>query len=351
MKIYEKLKELTLNVEEVELERREKQVSEDFNRVTTTIKLKGPENTGFGEDVIWDAEEHDKLQENIEEIDLTEGHTLEDFSERLSLQDLFFGEEPSREDYRNYRTWAFESAALDLALKQKGISLAESLSRRYSEVNFVASPGLGNPPSMKPVEKIWEQAEVGLKLDATDEWSEELIVKLSESGKIRIVDLKGHYEDEDVRQEADPELYRKVVDKFPKALIEDPVLNDETRSIFEGEENRVTWDEPITSVGSIKSLPFEPEKINIKPSRFGSIRKLLDAIEYCINHDIEMYGGGQFELGKGREHIHAIASIFYPKSDNDIAPRNYNDENPEDLTPPPLKPEQGLEGLNWSFER
>lgn len=349
MKIYEKLKELTLKIEEVELEKNSKKVSEDFKRVTTTVKLKGPENTGYGEDVIWDPKEHEKLQENIDELELKKGNTLEDFSERLSLQDLFFGEEPSREDYRNYRTWAFESAALDLALKQKEISLAKALSREYSELNFVASPGLGNPPSMQPVQKIWNQADVGLKLDATTDWSDELIEELSESGKVRVVDLKGHYEDKDVRQEADPELYRKIVENFPEALIEDPVLNEETRKIFEGEEERVSWDEPITSVGSIKSLPFEPEKINIKPSRFGSIRKLLDAIEYCINHDIEMYGGGQFEQGKGREHIHAIASIFYPNSPNDIAPRNYNDQEPETLTPPPLTPQKNLEGLNWSF--
>ena len=349
MKIYEKLKELTLEIEEVELERKEKQVSPEFNRVTTTVKLKGPEKTGYGEDVIWDAEEHDKLQENIDELNLTEGHTLEDFSERLSLQDLFFGEEPSRKDYRNYRTWAFESAALDLALKQKEISLAKALSREYSDLNFIASPGLGNPPSMEPVEKIWDQAEVGLKLDATDKWSDELIEKLSESGKVKVIDLKGHYEDEDVKQEADPELYRKVVENFPEALVEDPVLNDETRPIFDGEEERITWDEPITSVGSIKSLPFEPEKINIKPSRFGSIRKLLDAIEYCINHDIEMYGGGQFELGKGRQHIHSIASIFYPESNSDIAPRNYNDQEPENLESPPVKPEKALKGLEYRY--
>lgn len=350
MKIYEKLKELTLDVRKVELERNEEQVSKEFNRVTTTIKLKGPEKTGYGEDVIWEAEEHDKLQQNIEDLTLTEGHTLEDFSERLSLQDLFFGEEPPREDYRNYRTWAFESAALDLALKQKEISLADALSREYSDLNFIASPGLGNPPKIEPVNLIQNQADVGLKLDATDEWSDELIHELKETGKVKVIDLKGHYEDEEVRQEADPRLYRKIVDNFPETLIEDPVLNEETREIFEGEENRITWDEPITSVGSIKSLPFEPDKINIKPSRFGSIRKLLDAIEYCINHDIQMYGGGQFELSKGREHIHAIASIFYPEANSDIAPRKYNEQNPEDLPAPLLKPEKGLEGLNWKYQ-
>jgi L-alanine-DL-glutamate epimerase-like enolase superfamily enzyme len=351
MKIYEKLKELTVNIEDVKLERNEKQVTEDFNRVTTTVKLKGPEKTGYGEDVIWEAEEHDKLQENIEELELKQGHTLEDFSERLSLQDLFFGEDPPRQDYRNYRTWAFESAALDLALKQKGISLAEALGEQYAPLNFVASPSLGDPPSMELVQKVWDQADVGLKLDATDKWSDELIQKLSESGKVKIVDLKGHYEDEDVRQGADPELYKKIVEKGPQALIEDPVLNDETRPIFEGEEARVTWDEPITSVGSIKSLPFQPEVINIKPSRFGSIRKLLDAIEYCRNNNITMYGGGQFELGKGRQHIQAFASIFYPESVNDIAPKNYNDREPENLTEPPLMPEKGFEGLEWKFRK
>ncbi|MFB6174746.1 MAG: hypothetical protein ABEJ87_02090 [Candidatus Nanohalobium sp.] len=349
MKLYEKLKELSIEVKEVDLERNEKQVSEDFKRVTTTVKLKGLGETGYGEEVCWDEEEHEKLQEHVGELELDQGHTLEDFSERLSPQDLFFGQEPGREDYRNYRTWAFESAALDLALKQKGISLAEALGREYSPLNFVASPGLGNPPGIEPVQKIQEQADVGLKLDATSKWGDELVQKLSESGKVRIIDLKGHYEDEEVRQEADPELYRKMVENFPDALIEDPVLNDETRPVLEDERERITWDEPITSVGSIKKLPFKPRKINIKPSRFGSIRKLLDAIEYCLNNEIEMYGGGQFELSKGREHIHAIASIFYPESANDIAPRNFNSQEPENLVEPPIIVKNGNEGLEWSF--
>lgn len=346
MKLYEKLKELSLNVEEVKLEQNSRQVTEEFKRVTTTVKLKGPEKTGYGEDVIWDAEEHAKLSENIDELELDKAHTLEDFSQRLSLQDLFFGQEPAREDYRNYRTWAFESAALDLALKQKGIDLAEALGKNYGEVNFVTSPGLGNPPSYGPVKEILEKVDVGLKLDASDDWSDELFRQLQESGKVMIVDLKGHYEDEDVRQEPDPELYRKIVERFPEALIEDPVLNDETRPIFEGEEDRISWDEPITSVGSIKSLPFQPDYLNIKPSRFGSIRKLLDAVEYCINNDIRMYGGGQFELGRGRQHIHALASVFYPGSPNDVSPKQYYEPTENELPEPPMKPGK-TEGLGW----
>jgi hypothetical protein len=62
-----------------------------------------------------------------------------------------------------------------------------------------------------------------------------------------------------------------------------------------------------------------------------------------------MYGGGQFELGKGRQHIHSIASIFYPESNSDIAPRNYNDHEPENLEAPPVKPEKGLKGLEYRY--
>jgi len=68
--------------------------------------------------------------------------------------------------------------------------------------------------------------------------------------------------------------------------------------------------------------------LNIKPSRFGKIKNLLDTIQYCQeNNDILIYGGGQFVLGIGRQHIHALASIFYPENPKDVAPRVYNQEN------------------------
>ena len=42
-----------------------------------------------------------------------------------------------------YRRWAFESAALDLALAQAGRSLADVLEREPRPVNFVVSMRLG----------------------------------------------------------------------------------------------------------------------------------------------------------------------------------------------------------------
>ncbi len=135
------------------------------------------------------------------------------------------------------------------------------------------------------------------------------------------------------------------------ALLEDPLYTDKTEKALKGFEKRVTWDKPITSVQTVKELPFKPDYLNIKPSRFGKIKNLLDFIQYCQENNIEMYGGGQFELGIGREHIHAIALIFYPDTPNDVAPRVYNQEKvPENPPKSPLKPEDDLEGLEWRYK-
>ena len=53
--------------------------------------------------------------------------------------------------FRDYRRWAFESAAADLALRQAGRSLADVLGREPQPINFVVSLRLGEPPSAEPV--------------------------------------------------------------------------------------------------------------------------------------------------------------------------------------------------------
>jgi hypothetical protein len=77
--------------------------------------------------------------------------------------------------------------------------------------------------------------------------------------------------------------------------------------------------------------------MNIKPSRFGTVARLLECIEYCEANGISMYGGGQFELGVGRRHIQVLASLFYPDGPNDVAPSEYNTGGPRaGLTQSPL---------------
>ena len=60
--------------------------------------------------------------------------------------------------------------------------------------------------------------------------------------------------------------------------------------------------------------------VNIKPSRLGGLRNLLDAYDYCAERGIGNYGGGQFELGVGRGQIQYLASLFHADAPNDVAP-------------------------------
>jgi hypothetical protein len=341
--------DLDVRIEGYDLSRHERETSSGFTRVTTVVSLHGDGETGRGEDVTYVDDAHDQLIAAGDELSITGSHTFDGFSDHLSALDLFLGAEPDQPIFRNYRRWAFESAALDLALKQAEKTLGDVLDRSYSPVRFVVSTRLAEPPSGERVfDWLDRNPALEFKLDPTSEWTDGIVDRLADTGAVRILDLKGQYHGTTVDQSADPELYRRVIQGFPDALIEDPALTDETRPLFEGEEQRVTWDYPIRGVQTVQERPWEPEWLNIKPSRFGTVASLFETLHYCAEHDIRLFGGGQFELDVGREHLHTLASLFYPDAPNDIAPRGYNDPEPSDGLPSsPLDPPSDPRGLRW----
>jgi hypothetical protein len=82
-----------------------------------------------------------------------------------------------------------------------------------------------------------------------------------------------------------------------------------------------------------------PRTVNLKPSRFGSVRALFEAYDFCTEHDMGAYGGGQYELGVGRGQIQLLASVFHPDAPNDVAPGGYNAQEPRPgLETSPLAP-------------
>ncbi len=347
--LYDAVADLNLEIEGYDLDRRERETSSGFTRATTIVSLHGDGETGRGEDVTYDNDAHDVLQRTSQELPLTGVYEVDDVSTQVSELDLFLGDEPEQSAFRNYRQWAFESAALDLALKQAGTTLADRLDREYCPVRFVVSTRLDDPPTGERVlDWLDRDPDLEFKLDPTSDWSADVIARLADTDAVRVLDLKGQYHGTTVDQPADPDLYKQVTEGFPDALIEDPALTDETRPIFEGHEARVTWDYPIRSVETVENLPWEPEWLNIKPSRFGSVKALFDTLEYCEERGIRMFGGGQFELDVGREHLHAIASLFYPDSPNDVAPTGYNDPEPrDDLPSSPLEAPADSRGFEW----
>lgn len=347
--LYDRVADLTVTIDDYELTRHERDTSSGFTRVTSEVSLHGDGETGRGEDVSYETAAHDDLEANAASLPVTGSFSFEAFSARIGDSDLFFGGEPGQSIFRNYRRWAFESAALDLALRQADTMLAERLDREYRPVRFVVSTRLDDPPTGERIDDwLARNRDLEFKLDPTSAWTEAVIERLADTDAVQVLDLKGQYDGTTVDQPADPALYERVLAGFPDALIEDPALTDETRPLFAGEQHRVTWDYPIRGVDSVTELPWEPEWLNIKPSRFGSVESLFETISYCMKHEIQMFGGGQFELSVGRGQLHALASLFYPDSPNDVAPSGYNDPEPSDGLPTsPLSPPESLRGFRW----
>jgi hypothetical protein len=140
-----------------------------------------------------------------------------------------------------------------------------------------------------------------------------------------------------------------VVEAFPDAWLEDPdVVTPETAAVLADVHDRITWDAPIHSIEDIESLPFPPKMVNIKPSRIGGLKRLCDAYDYCAEHEIGAYGGGQFELGPGRGQAQYLASLFHADTPNDLAPTGYNvEEPPPGLPSSPLAPQASAAGFRW----
>ncbi len=339
MSLYDAVRDLPLVVESYELEGLAVEIASGWTRKTTVVHLRGLGEEGVGEDVTYHAEEHDALQARGPAWPLSGEWTLDAFSRHLAGLPLF-DHEPAQHAYVDYRRWAFESAALDLALRQAGTSLGDALGRAPRPVRFVASGGLGDPPSTARL-RAWLALYPGLrfKLDATPLWTAELVAELRELGCVDSIDLKGHYTGTVVDNPADPALYRLVVEGFPHAWIEDPAVTAETRPILEAARDRLTWDAPIHSVADIEALPWPPRTVNVKPSRFGSIERLLAAYDYCADRGIGAYGGGQLELGVGRGQIQLLAALFHPDMPNDVAPSGYNLAPAPGLPASPLRVE------------
>ena len=94
------------------------------------LRLVGGGTYGVGEEIGgMAAEYHDTLAE-LTSWPLAGSWTLESFLDALASFDQWGGEEPEWGDFaRPFRNWMFESAALDLALRQAGVSLADALGR------------------------------------------------------------------------------------------------------------------------------------------------------------------------------------------------------------------------------
>jgi L-alanine-DL-glutamate epimerase-like enolase superfamily enzyme len=349
MSTYALVADLPVHIEDYALEGLVQDVPSDFTRKSTVIHLRGQGQEGVGEDVVYEAVDHEVAQQAGPSLPLAGAWTVRSFARHLASLDLL-AQAPQREVSRLYRTWAYESAALDLALRQSGEPLHAVLGREPRPVRFVVSLRLGEPPSLEPVTRRLERyPTLRFKLDPTSSWDEGLIAALVGTGAVDSVDFKGLYEGSIVDQPADPLLYGRVVEAFPDAWLEDPKLTPEIDALLAPHRGRITWDANIHSIADIEALPFAPRMVNLKPSRLGGIEALFDAYDYTAARAIGSYGGGQFELGPGRGQIQYLASLFHPDTPNDTSPSGFHViDPPAGLPTSPLAPTASATGFRWS---
>jgi hypothetical protein len=315
MSLYDHVHDLPLHVDGYYLEPLEREVARGFTLRRTVVVLHGQGEEGRGEEVDYDPRAQEQFQADEGKLPFRGVHTLDSFSLLQAGQ-------------TEYRRWAFESAALDLALRQAGLSLGDAVGREPQPLRFVVSTRTASVPG-------WAELypDLHFKLDPDREWTDEVIATLR---NVETIDFKGIYRGA-FGSPPDPELYARVSAAFPDAWIEDPALTAETLRALEPYRDRITWDAAIHEWSDVEALPFAPRCLNCKPSRFGSVRRLFDFYDACAREGIALYGGGQYELGPGRDQIQLLAALFHPDAPNDVAPGGFNAAAPVGGLPgPPL---------------
>ena len=347
--LWPRLAELPLVVESCEYDRLHGVLAHEFERVTTHVRLVGAGADGLGEDVSIHIEDGTSLHEPQPALALAGEWTLSGFCDHVATLELFPAP-PEWDGALRWRRWAFESAALDLALRQAGRPLHEVLGLEPQPVRFVNSLGLGKEPSIEPVRRRVDRSPgVRFKLDAEATWSAALVDEVAATGAVDTIDFKGQYGFEVKDPEALGALYDRVLAAFPDAYLEDPHDLPEIARRLRDHVGRVSYDAPVRSAEDIDATPLPARVVNVKPSRIGSLRVLFEVYARCARERRPMYGGGMGEIGVGRGQIELLASLFHPDAPNDVAPSAYNEDDPTDELPAsPLTPRPDAVGFRWA---
>ncbi|MCW2922525.1 MAG: hypothetical protein JWL76_2399 [Thermoleophilia bacterium] len=352
---------LTVRIDSLATTQLELSGAASFTRVTTIVELHGDGHVGRGEDISYSSDTQEEVPEALAARDDLVGEwTIASLAEHLDAHPFVTPRGKQMDDKPGYHRWAIESAALDLALRQAGTDLATLVGAEWHPLRVSLSMGLGSPPSDTVVrEWLARDGSIAFKLDASTAWDHALVARLAEAGDaIATVDMKALYTGDWADNDYPPTLYEAIGNGLPHALIEDAKLDDESLdALDEHALGRLAWDYPITKPADVPGLErsaatfsdLRPAAINIKPSRFGTLEGLFETIALCDREGIPCYAGGQYELGIGRTHVQAIASLCFPDGPNDCAPVMFHAATPasDDVPLGRVAPPAGQVGFGW----
>ena len=360
-RILESVLPLEVTIERVSTSQLELGGAAAFTRVTTIVELYGAGETGRGEDISYSSDTQSEIPAALAaRDDLVGTWTIASLAAHLDEHPFTTPGGKRMDDKPGYHRWAIESAALDLALRQRGTDLATLVGTDWQPLRVSLSMGVGSPPSDEVV-RAWLDRDdtVSFKLDTSPDWGHEFVVQLAELGPaVATIDMKALYTGDWANNDYPATLYGSIGETLTDALIEDAKLDsDSLDALDEDALGRLAWDYPITAPEDVPGLPgstatfsdLRPAAINIKPSRFGSLERMLETIALCDREGIPCYSGGQYELGIGRTQVQAIASLCFPDGPNDCAPVMFHAATPasDDVPLGPVVPPADHVGFGW----
>jgi L-alanine-DL-glutamate epimerase-like enolase superfamily enzyme len=340
MSLWPRIANLELAVERVDYDRLEPGTRSGEAYTNRLVRLSGGGAEGLAEDITLFIGDAPRLA-------LAGEWTLASFCDHLHGLQQWPDGPPEWEMATRWRNWAYESAALDLALQQAGQPLHEVLGLTPLPVTYVNSLGLGDPPDAGTVLRRLERyPALRFKLDAAATWTPEIIEVLLGTGAVHTIDFKGQYGLEVEDQAALARVYERLLEAFPQALLEDPHDLPQITPLVREHAARIAYDAPIATVADLDATPIAANVFNIKPTRVGRLETLLELYAECERRGALLYGGGMGELGVARGQIQLLASLFSPDGPNDIAPPGFNALQPAAGLPlSPLDPSPAPAGF------
>ena len=264
------------------------------DRPTGVVTLAGGEQRGTGEHVAFTMHEQQAFRDDVVARVPRGRGRLDAFVDAIRTLTS-----------KPYERAALEGAAIDLALRQARTNCARLLGLEPRPARYVLSFG----PTADPLAAVAAAGDLDVKLDVDPRWDDRTLAALAASGRVAVLDWKGGG--------ARPD-HERLHTALPQAFVEDPAPAGAPWSATL--RARLAADAAVTTAADVEASGSSPAAVNLKPARMGGVLEALDAAARCARLGREIYLGGRWEVGPGRQQLRVLAALLAPDAPNDIAP-------------------------------
>ena len=211
-----------------------------FERVSTTIVMRGGGHEGRGEDICYTPTDHDACRPAP-----ARGRPRSPRSRAPRRRTC--SRRPGLHAARDYRRWAFESAALDLALRQAG---AARRGRRAA--GAAALRRLDAARRARLAGRATGSSSRSTRFRASGTWRTWTPGRDRAHPRVR---SQGALPRHPVDSVPDAAFHALIAGHFPEAVLEDVSLDADVLAALAGDLGRVSFDAPIHSLADVDALP------------------------------------------------------------------------------------------------